>query len=230
MSRRLPPERIDAGRRSRRGFTLLEVVIGMAVLAMLVMTVYSFVRSNLAAVQGSKDLDAARDSAGGLAAFLQGALDELPSQSDKGKDLNLQKYVSLRGVAKSDATTGADRYETDSMQWLAAPGRALLSASANGYYYATLALRPVANSHDWEIGIDRRTVDTQAEFGEWMPLIRPAAGLKIEYVDKRLGSQRYQSAWNDRAALPILVRITVWRVPGEKPVRAVLSVPAARRP
>jgi len=194
------------------GFTLLEVMIGVMVIAMLTFSLYRFVQTSIQAVQTSTDMARERQSVAGLINFVQGALNDLPS---KGQGLLLGSSGKSHDLAQ------------DQMQWVCKPGAGLMTTSGDGEYFVTLAIQPVSDSHstDWEIGLRRRTVDSPESDYKWLSLIRPAVAMEIRYYDPRLGS--WLERWNDQNTRPSLIRLRVWKTPEQPACEAVLTIPSA---
>jgi prepilin-type N-terminal cleavage/methylation domain-containing protein len=208
------PAKNSAPRRAGRaaaGFTLLEVMIGVAVLAMLTYTVYQFVQTNLIAVQYSTKASLDRQSMSGLLDFVQAEMTEIPAKG--------------QGVLLGTASKTGD-LSMDQMQWTCKAGQGLLTTSAAGEYYVTLAIQAVTkNSRELAIGLRRRTTSSLESDYNWLPLLHPAAAMEIRYYDPRLSS--WLERWNDQNSRPNLVRIRIWKTADAAPYEAILSVPAA---
>ncbi len=200
-------------RRARRaGFTLLEVMVGVLVISMLTFSLYRFVQTSLLAVQTSTDHTVDNQAMVGLVNFVQGELNEIPAQG--------------QGTLLGTAGKSHDQAQ-DQMQWICKPGQGLLTTAGNGDYFVTLTIQPVADRHssDWEIGIRRRTINSDESDFNWLPLLRPAAAIEMRYYDPRVSA--WLERWNDQSTRPTLVRLRVWRTNDREPYEAVLSVPAA---
>ena len=197
---------------SRAAFTLLEVIIGVMVLAMLVFTLMRFVETNLLAMRALTRVSDQRAAIVGLVNFVQAELNEIPGRG--------------QGVLLGTASKTHDM-AMDSMQWICHSGQGMLTTAADSEYFITLAIQPPDDkkAHGYEIGLRRRLTESQEGDYKWLPLIRPAAAMEIRYFDPRLGS--WLERWNDQNARPSLVRIRIWRDVDDIPYEAIMNVPAA---
>src|SRR5207245_10924329 len=73
---------LDSSKRAARGdgFTLLEITLAVAILAMMSLAIYRFVQSNLAALRASSDASVADARYNGLRDLLQAQWQNLPAQ------------------------------------------------------------------------------------------------------------------------------------------------------
>jgi type II secretory pathway pseudopilin PulG len=194
------------------GFTILEIMVGVGVVGLVLITMYRLVASQLQALQVSREAQAQSAAMDGLASYLQGVLAELPvRQADclKGKN-----HV-FPGLAPSDA-----------IQWLSRPGLSLLtSAAPEADYSVTLTIQPsTATSRQQDLGI-RRTLVTEVDSAyEWILLLPNIAGLEFRYFHPALGI--WVENWEDGNSRPALVRMKVWRRANEEPYEVVLPVPS----
>lgn len=228
--RRLPAGivRLPAGsRRSRGGFTLLEVIIATVIIALMTFGLYRFIASNLNALRMSTELHDERQSLQGFVKFLQLQLAELP--------------LKRQGVL-SGAPFKFNNLSADEMTWICTAGQGLMTDAAEQDYKVTLALQPKEKgSKILEIGLRREpagdendqrlnpqffTRGTGTQKYSWVPLIEGIAAMKIRYFDARLNAM--VDRWNDPNARPSLVAVSIWREADGLPYDAVIEVPSAR--
>src|ERR1700726_2601078 len=100
----------------RRGFTLLEIIIAVAILATMAMAIYRFVQSNLVAIRGSSDAIAADARYDGLREVLMTQWQSLPS----GKGALLGDTFKLNDRSR------------DEIRWVCGPGPGLMTRYAAG--------------------------------------------------------------------------------------------------
>jgi type II secretory pathway pseudopilin PulG len=197
---------------SAAAFTLLEVLIGVLIIALLMTTLYRFVQANLRAIEVTSATATERQQIAGLIDFLQVQLQDLPS--------------GAQGALLGSGGKIRDR-ASDQLEWVCQAGQGLFTTAAPGEYRATLAIQPIDRSKpELEIGLRRRFSDTDEKNYNWLPLLRPAAALEIRYFDPRLNA--WIERWTDQNVRPSLVRVRIWRDAENPPYEAVLSVPSAQ--
>ncbi len=200
--------------RLRRAFTLLEVIISVAILSLIAATLFRFVESTLRAIRFSSEQSS--DAAGltGLFASVQSQLNNLP--------------LGQSGVLLGDSHQFGDK-SSDEMQWICSAGNGLFTNFADGQYQVTLTLQQVPQSDAYELGVRRVPVDQPtATDVHWLHLLDHVDGLEIMYFDSRLNA--WLEKWTDQSALPSLVRIRVWRNGANSPAEAILMLPLTRLP
>jgi prepilin-type N-terminal cleavage/methylation domain-containing protein len=204
------PLRHEPARRNR-AFTLLEVVIAVAIVSLLTISIYRFVVANLTAVQISTEMSNERQMMVGLVNLIDAQLSDLPVQ---GQGLLLGQPHKFHDL------------ESDEMQWLCRAGQGLLTTAALGEYRVTLELKPVEKtSAELELGLRRRPVDGTEKDDTWISLMRPVVALEIRYFHPQLNA--WVERWNDQNRRPSLVRVSITRSLDEPPYEAVLTLPAA---
>jgi hypothetical protein len=115
----------------------------------------------------------------------------------------------------------------DEMGWVCSAGPGVLTTAGEDQYRVTLAIQNVkGKNNEYEIGLRRRTVESDESNYNWLPLLRPAAALEIRYFDPR--GKQWIDAWNEPIFKPSLIRVRIWRTKDELPVEAVFALPAAR--
>src|SRR5213596_1497192 len=109
-----------------RGFTLMEIMLAVAILGMMSGSIFRFVQSNMIALQLSSDTAAA------------------DAQYDGLRDLLAAEWQSLsplRANMIGEPFKFGDR-ERDVIKWSCGAGPALLTRYAAGDFYVTLRLQP----------------------------------------------------------------------------------------
>src|SRR5438034_2846924 len=165
-----------------RGFTLLEITLAVAILAMMSLAIFRFVQTNLVSIRISSQTAAADATYDGLRELLLGELQSLPP----GK-----------GALTGEPAKLNDR-PRDEIRWTCGPGMGTLTRYALGDFSVWLRLQPSEkDNNQLDLGIVRRQqADTGIvhEHDSWMPLIKNISSLQIRYFDPRLGKD---NAWVD---------------------------------
>ena len=195
------------------GFTILEIMVGVGVVGLVLITMYRLVASQLQALQVSREAQAQSAAMDGLASYLQGVLAGLP----------VRQADCLRGIPHVFGLAPADE-----IQWLGRPGLSLLtSAAPEADYAVTLTLmNSTTNSRQRELGIRRRLVTEPDSAYEWIRLLPDIAALEFRYFHPSIGA--WLERWDDANSRPALVRMKVWRRANEEPYEVVLPVPSHR--
>jgi prepilin-type N-terminal cleavage/methylation domain-containing protein len=198
-------------RRARRGaFTLLEITMAVAILAMMSLSIYRFVQANLTALRISAEQNVTDAQFTGFINLLSAEWSNLPSGvgAMQGEPLKLE-----------------DR-SRDTITWHATAGPGLLTRYAEGQYLVSMRLRPVSdNSNAMEIGFTRTPNTKDGIDNEtWVPLLRNVQSLQIRYFDPRLNV--WVEKWTDAMTLPRLVKLQIGRL--DNPVPWEVIVPLAR--
>lgn len=197
----------------RAGFTLLEIIIAVSILAMMAMSIYRFVQSNLVAIRVSSDTIAADARYDGLREVLTAQWQSLPP----GKGALLGNTFKL-----------SDR-SRDEVQWICGPGPGLMTRYASGEYVVSLRLQSEKNSDRYDLGLLRRSKgdsDGGAEKESWVPLIEDVKSLQVRYFDVRLNV--WVERWTDAGTLPRLVKVDIGRGDSAAPWEAI--IPLGRTP
>ena len=197
----------------RRGFTLLEIIIAVAIMATMALAIYRFVQSNLVAIHVSSDALAADARYDGLREVLTTQWQSLPAG---------------RAALLGDTFKLNDR-PRDEVRWISSAGPGLMTRYANGDFIVSLRLQSEKNSDRLDLGFLRRpwtdSVTTEAE-ESWIPLIDNVSSLQIRYFDTRLNA--WVEKWNDTGTLPRLVKVTIGRGDSSTPYEAI--IPLGRTP
>jgi prepilin-type N-terminal cleavage/methylation domain-containing protein len=200
--------------RKSSGFTLLEIILAMAILGMMSLAIYRFVQSNLIAAQASSQERAAEAPYGGL------------------RDLLTEQWQSLppgRGALSGEPFKLNDR-QRDEVRWRCSAGPGLLTRYAPGEFIVFLRLRPEREKSDQlDLGLLRKPADDTSvgsEYESWVPLIKNVHSLQIRYFEPRLNT--WVDRWADSARLPRLVKLTIGRRDSPVPWEAI--IPLGRTP
>ena len=198
----------------RRGFTLLEIVMAVAILATMAIAIYRFVESNMIAIRVSSDIVAADARYDGL------------------RDVLANEWQSLapgKGALLGDAFKLNER-ERDEVRWICGSGPGLMTRYAAGDFVVALRLQSAnKNSNQLELGFLRKPKgDTSlTNVNEsWVPLIENVQTLQIRYFDSRLNV--WVEKWTDTQTLPRLVKVIIGRSDAAAPWEAI--IPLGRTP
>jgi prepilin-type N-terminal cleavage/methylation domain-containing protein len=200
--------------RTDRAFTLLEITFAVAILAMMSLTIYRFVQSNLQAIRISADAVAADAPFDGL------------------RDLLTAQWQSLaggKGALLGDSYKFNDR-PRDEIRWICGPGPGLLTRYAPGDFTVVMHLQRDNDKDDkLDLGFVRKPRDDSSVTNEnetWIPLIRDVRSLQIRYFDPRINV--WVERWTDAVTLPRLVKLVIERNDLSTPWE--LIVPLGRTP
>lgn len=196
-------------RSSWRAFTLLEIMLAVAILGMMALAIYRFVGANLIAVRLSSQLNEMDARYAGLANLLTDQLRDLPP----GQGTLMGEPFKFENRSR------------DEMTWVCSAGPGLLTRYASGDFAVTLRPRPMQKSNHLELGIVRESEDDANPVDEnqaWIPLLSDLNSVEIRYFDPRLNA--WVDRWTDRGTLPHLVRLTIERADSPVPWQAVLAL------
>jgi prepilin-type N-terminal cleavage/methylation domain-containing protein len=198
----------------RRGFTLLEIIMAVAILATMALAIYRFVQSNLVAIRLSSEAIAADARYDGLREVLADQWQSLPSG---------------RGALLGDAFKLNDR-ERDEVRWVCSAGPGLMTRYAAGDFVVALRLQSEKKDSDrLDLGFLRKPKDDSSLTNvneSWIPLIEDVRSLQVRYFDARLNV--WVERWTDTGTLPRLVKVTVNRSDAAAPWEAI--IPLGRTP
>lgn len=202
------------GRAKRdHGFTLLEIIIAVAIMATMAMAIYRFVQSNLVAIRVSSDAIVADAHYDGL------------------RDVLIAQWQSLppgKGALLGDTFKLSDR-SRDEVRWVCGAGPGLMTRYAAGEYIVSLRLQSEKNSNRYDLGFLRKPRHDSglSDANEsWVPLIEDVSSLQIRYFDVRLNV--WVERWTDPGTLPRLVKVIVGRGDSATPWEAI--IPLGRTP
>lgn len=199
-------------RAGRHGFTLLEIMMAVAILGMMAIAIFRFVQTNLTAIRFSSETEAADAQYDGLRALLT---------------TQWQSLSPLRAKMFGEPFKQNDR-ERDEIRWNCGAGPGLLTRYAPGEFTAVLRLQP-GDDNTLDLGILRKQQE-DSDVGEghesWVPLIKNVGSLEISYFDPNAND--WLPRWPGGNRLPTLVKVTVGRPDAPNPWEAV--IPLRRTP
>ena len=203
-----------ADRHRYRGFTLLEIMLAVAILGMMALAIFRFVQTNMTAVQLSSQAAAA------------------DAQYDGLRDLLTTQWQTLsptRAGMVGEPFKLNDR-ERDEIRWNCGAGPGLLTRYAPGEFTVVLRLQPANKKSDQlDLGVLRKSRD-DPDAGEghetWVPLIKNVGSLEITYFDPNANT--WLPRWPGGNKMPSLVKLSVGRPDAAEPWEAV--IPLRRTP
>jgi prepilin-type N-terminal cleavage/methylation domain-containing protein len=181
-------------RRVLRGFTLLEIMLAVAILGMMAMVIYRFVASNIIVMRISSEENAAEARYTGFIRLITAQLQDLPN-----------------GVgALSGEPFKFNDQARDEIAWICGNGPGLATRYGAGEFLVRMRLKPVNDQSDrMEVGLlrkPRETAEGSTEGQSWIPLLGDVRSLQVRYFDPRVNV--WKENWTD-PGLPPLVKLTV---------------------
>lgn len=207
--------------RARSGFTLLEVMLAVAIIGFTTVGIFRFVQSTVRAVAVSVEDTEEQLRVDRLVALVQEEFYSLPARGQ----------TNIQG--ESIKLNGAD---FDSIEWRSRGGPGLMTTAVSGEYRVKLRIQPVEkNSNKYEIGYWRRPALLETDGGlvaggsdkdaTWVPLLQRVSAMRIRYWDSRLG--QLLDSWRDPTARPAFVILSITREGDDVPYEAVLRIPVS---
>jgi prepilin-type N-terminal cleavage/methylation domain-containing protein len=198
----------------RSGFTLIEITLAVAILAMMSLTIYRFVQANITAIQMASAASAEEARYGGL------------------KDLLTTQWQSLApgtGALMGDPYKLSDR-SRDEIRWTCGVGPGLLTRYAISDFIVSLRLqRHSDKGEQLDLGVLRQPKngsESSPDSKSWIPLIENVQSIQIRYFDPRINS--WVDRWSDAVTLPRLVKVVIGRSDATVPWEAI--IPLGRTP
>ena len=201
------------------GFTLLEVMLAVAIMAIITVGIYRFVTSTLRAVKASVEDTEEQLAVERMVALVQEQLYSLPAHGQ----------TNIQG--ESLKLNGSD---FDSMEWRSRGGPGLMTTAATGEYRVKLRIQPIEKfSNKYEIGFWRRPalLDTAGglvaggsdDDATWVPLLQRVSAMRLRYWDGRFG--QLLDSWTNPTLKPAFIIISITREGEDTPYEAVLRIP-----
>ena len=207
------PDKSRLNIRNSIGFTLLEIMLAVAILGMMSLTIFRFVQSNMIALYVSSNTAAA------------------DAQYDGLRDLLTAEWQGLSPIHSKmlgEPFKMSDR-ERDEIRWSSRAGPGLLTRYAPGEFTVVLRLQPGnEKGSKLDLGFLRKgqkDSDTGEARDTWVPLIKNVNSLQISYFDPRVND--WLPRWPG-GQLPSLVKISVGRTDSAVPWETV--IPLRRTP
>ncbi len=206
-------------RARQSGFTLLEVLLAVAIMGLTTLGIFRFVQSTVRATADSVRDTEEQLAVDRLVALVQEEFYNLPARGQ----------TNIQG--ESLKLNGAD---FDSIEWRSRGGPGLMTTAATGEYRVKLRIQPVEkNSNKYEIGFWRRPALLETSGGlvaggsdkdaTWVPLLPNVAALRLRYWDSRLG--QLLDSWRDPSVKPSFVIMSITLEGEVTPYEAVLRIP-----
>jgi len=194
----------------RRAFTLLEITLAVAILALMSLAIYRFVAANLTAVRISSQETEADARYSGFANLLASQWQSLP----KGNGALSGEPIKLNEQSRDEVT------------WFCAAGPGLLTRYAAGDYRVNMRLRRVSDKGDrLDLGLLRKPKGdpvNETAHESWVSLLPDVRTLQIRYFDPRLNS--WVDKWTDAVTLPRLIKIVIGRSDRGQPWEAIVAL------
>jgi prepilin-type N-terminal cleavage/methylation domain-containing protein len=205
---------VAANDNRRSAFTLLEIMLAVAILALMSLAIYRFVQANVVALRISNETTSADIRYDALRDLLTAQLQSLPAGSAAlaGEPLKLN-----------------DRAR-DELKWTAGAGVGVLTRYAPGDFIVSMRLQPEKKESDrLDLGLLRKPKNDQAYTDvheSWVPLVTDVRSLEIRYFDPRVNV--WVPRWSDTVTLPRLVKVVIERNDAAVPWEAI--IPLGRTP
>ncbi len=231
-----PSCRTRAGRRAcvlgGSAFTLIEVMLAIAIMAVICGTIYQFTGTVIRSSNISLRVDAQEQSFAGLRRLLDAQFAVLPAN----------EIGTFIGVAEE-----GKHGHHDAIQVVCPAGNALLTPDAHGLYQVTLGLDeiPKGSGHytlvmeraPWSADDDEGVNVSSGPFktpvkinaagvapSDSVRLLAGVNSLEIAYYDPRLNA--WQDKWNDDTMIPSLVRVRLAMENSSAPYEFVEQIPS----
>ena len=207
------PDKSRLNIRNSIGFTLLEIMLAVAILGMMSLAIFRFVQSNMIALYLSSNTAAADAQYAGLRDLLTA---------------EWQRLTPMNAKMLGEPFKMSDR-ERDEVRWNSRAGPGLLTRYAPGEFTVVLRLQPQKEKgSELDLGLLRKG-QKDSDGGEapdtWVPLIKNVNSLQLSYFDPRVND--WLGRWPG-GQLPSLVKISVGRTDSSVPWETV--IPLRRTP
>jgi prepilin-type N-terminal cleavage/methylation domain-containing protein len=205
---------VAANDNRRSAFTLLEIMLAVAILALMSLAIYRFVQANVVALRVSNETTSADIRYDALRDLLTAQLQSLPAGSAAlaGEPLKLN-----------------DRAR-DELKWTAGAGVGVLTRYAPCDFIVSMRLQPEKKDSDrLDLGLLRKPKNDESYTDvheSWVPLVTDVRSLEIRYFDPRVNV--WVPRWSDTVTLPRLVKVVIERNDAAVPWEAI--IPLGRTP
>jgi prepilin-type N-terminal cleavage/methylation domain-containing protein len=198
-----------------RAFTLLEVILAVAVLAIVGLSIFQFVDLHLTAIRVSTEHEIQDAGIKAFVAMIKAQMNDL----DTSGNIAAPGQAVLSGQPHKFGSNA----ESDEMTWLCTAGNGLMTLHASGEYAVKLWLRQAEGSSNLDLGLLRWPVDADQSSGVWVHLLDGISGLEINYFDQNVNN--WVTAWKDATRLPVAMRVRIWQVNNDNPVETIIAFP-----
>ncbi len=194
---------------------MLEVMLAVMVMALVAVSIYRFVVTDLQAIKISTDDTTRKDAVLALVAVLQEEFCNLPAGQPNAFAGEAHKF---------------NEKASDQVEWLTQAGNGLFTEAAQGQWRVTLMLRPQGKTNTYTLGLLRQLPDNSRSNieGHWLPLLEDVDAIEVRYFDPRLHA--WLEKWSDGQSAPSLVRVRIWRTNQTAPYEAVIELPPTKLP
>lgn len=210
---------MKAIRCARRAFTLLEVVVAVAIVSLITVSIYGFVGGTLNAARATEDISERRAEVIGFNRFVQSQFAAMP----------LKLPGSAQVVAGKTGRSGSAG-RADAVSWIALPGSAILARRAEGVFVATLEMLPSPSDKTrYAIFLSRSLFEPDRPASAPLSrvlLLDNTSHFEVAFYDARINN--WVDEWRDAAALPDLVRFRIGSAAGDHEVIARLPYKTQR--
>jgi prepilin-type N-terminal cleavage/methylation domain-containing protein len=194
--------------KNKKAFTLLEIMLAVAVLSVVVLSIYRFVEGTITAVRVT-DVQM-RDNF-----MMDSFVDYLRSQ--------LQSIPPTRQGALTGEPHKFNDIPSDELRWIATAGSGLLTRHAEGEWNVTLTTKQIPGSSSYELGLNRQDIEARND-ASWLSLFKDVHGFEIRYFDSR--AQSWMDKWTDLTVRPSLIRMRLWKGSSTEPREVIFQLPA----
>jgi prepilin-type N-terminal cleavage/methylation domain-containing protein len=200
-------------RRRPGAFTLLEIMLAVAIISMVALALYQFVSATILAARLADTAGSLQTELSGFNRVVQAQAINLPTKLPAGAQLLTGKSNRRNGLA------------FDSLTWVTPPGNGVFARRADGLLFATLELVPAKDGARLVLSRALMQADPNVPPKPLpdVPLLSNLAAMEIAYYDARINS--WVNDWNDPTTLPDLIRFRFQFVTGAPEYETVIRLP-----
>jgi len=200
-------------RRQPGAFTLLEIMLAVAIISMVALALYQFVSATILAASLADTAGSLQTELSGFSRVVQSQAINLPTKLPAGAQLLTGKSSRRNGRA------------FDTLTWVTPPGNGVFARRADGLLFATLELVPAKEGAHLVLSRALMQADPNVPPKPLpdVPLLSNLAGMEISYYDARINS--WVSDWNDATTLPDLIRFRFQFATGAPEYETVIRLP-----
>lgn len=187
-------------------FTLLEIMLAVAVLAMVTVSIYRFVDTTIAGVRMSQEHDEGRSLEDAFERFVRDQFNALPPIAS-----------AIAGEPHQ-----FDGQPSDEVTWIARPGFGAFTRHAAGETRVTLTVQESKTNGPLEIGLRRQDIGATQE-AVWTPLLGGVRAFSIQYYDRN--SSQWLDKWTEPLHRPAMVQLRYWRGEVKEPIYMIVNLP-----